>query len=144
MSDDEEDYITFGKPLKELEEGEKIRKRPIAVEEQIALDKHGKRRFHGAFQGGFSAGFFNTVDTPQGWTPAQFKSSRDKNRGADKDIAATTADGGDSRMDQRPEDFMDDEDFGSFGFAPQALKTKSRFQNNSSQEVTRFVQYFHA
>ena len=38
---------------------------------------------------------------------------------------------------------MDDEDFGSFGFAPHALKTKSRFQNNSSQEVTRFVLLAH-
>ena len=60
----------------EFVEGETIRKRPISVEEQIVTDRNGKRRFHGAFTGGFSAGFFNTVDTPQGFVPSHFKSSR--------------------------------------------------------------------
>jgi len=122
MSDDDDDFISFGKPLKELVEGENIRKRPISVEEQIATDGNGKRRFHGAFTGGFSAGFFNTVDTPQGWAPAQFKSSRD-----------TRPD----RQSQRPEDFMDSEDFGDFGFAPHAVKTKSKFQSSKSEESAR-------
>ena len=42
---------------------------------------------------------------------------------------------------QKPEDFMDDEDFGSFGFASQALKTKSRFQTTKAgqTEKARFV-----
>jgi len=120
MSDDEEDYVSFGKPLNELVEGENIRKRPISVEEQIATDRNGKRRFHGAFTGGFSAGHFNTVDTPQGWTPLQFKSSRDSKT---------------DKKEQKPEDFMDDEDFSAFGFAPHALKTKSSFQ--SSDESSR-------
>ena len=141
MSDeDENDYIQFGKPLKELTEGENIRKRPISVEEQIVTDRNGKRRFHGAFTGGFSAGFFNTVDTPQGWTPSQFKSSRGGSSGAAVAEAEKQDVGGGSgrsKFSQRPEDFMDDEDFGSFGFAPHALKTKARFQNNSSQETTR-------
>ena len=48
-----------------------------------------------------------------GWVPSQFKSSR--------------ADKGD-RGGQKPEDFMDDEDRGAFGFAAEALKTKSGFQ----------------
>ena len=39
-------------------------------------DENGKRRFHGAFTGGFSAGYWNTVGSRDGWTPAQFKSSR--------------------------------------------------------------------
>ncbi|KAI3781549.1 hypothetical protein L2E82_11566 [Cichorium intybus] len=38
-------------------------------------DEEGRTRFHGAFSGGFSAGYFNTV----GWTPQTFTSSR-KNR----------------------------------------------------------------
>ena len=29
----------------------------------------GKRRFHGAFTGGFSAGHWNTVGTEEGWAP---------------------------------------------------------------------------
>lgn len=44
--------------------------------DQYAVDAHGRRRFHGAFTGGFSAGFGNTVGTQEGWTPATFKSSR--------------------------------------------------------------------
>lgn len=44
--------------------------------DQYAVDAHGRRRFHGAFTGGFSAGFGNTVGTPEGWAPASFKSSR--------------------------------------------------------------------
>ena len=29
-------------------------------------DKQGRRRFHGAFTGGFSAGYYNTVGTEEG------------------------------------------------------------------------------
>ena len=36
----------------------------------------GKRRFHGAFTGGFSAGHWNTVGSEEGWAPKEFKSSR--------------------------------------------------------------------
>ena len=36
----------------------------------------GKRRFHGAFTGGFSAGHWNTVGTEEGWAPQEFRSSR--------------------------------------------------------------------
>uniref|UniRef100_A0A0E0AA12 G patch domain-containing protein TGH homolog n=1 Tax=Oryza glumipatula TaxID=40148 RepID=A0A0E0AA12_9ORYZ len=42
-------------------------------------DEEGRRRFHGAFTGGFSAGYYNTVGTKEGWTPQTFTSSR-KNR----------------------------------------------------------------
>ena len=116
MSDDEDDYVAFGVALKPLEAGDTIRKKPIAVEEQIVRDVNGIRRFHGAFTGGFSAGHFNTVNTPQGWYPKQFKSTREKKE---------------DRKQQRPEDFMDDEDLGEFGFAAQALKTKSNFQRGA-------------
>ncbi len=44
-------------------------------------DQQGRRRFHGAFTGGYSAGHFNTVGSKEGWTPAQFVSSR-QNRAA--------------------------------------------------------------
>lgn len=51
-------------------------KKPITVADQIAVDANGKRRFHGAFTGGFSAGFWNTVGSLEGWKPQAFKSSR--------------------------------------------------------------------
>lgn len=39
-------------------------------------DEQGRVRFHGAFTGGFSAGYFNTVGSSEGFQPAQFVSSR--------------------------------------------------------------------
>ena len=42
----------------------------------------GRRRFHGAFTGGYSAGFFNTVGSKEGWAPATFKSSREQRAGS--------------------------------------------------------------
>ncbi|CAI6256082.1 unnamed protein product [Periconia digitata] len=62
---------------------------------QTVTDERGRRRLHGAFTGGFSAGYFNTVGSKEGWAPSAFVSSR-TNRKAD---AA-----------QRAEDFMDEED----------------------------------
>lgn len=88
-------------------------------------DDQGRRRFHGAFTGGFSAGYFNTVGSkegkydrriteycffvfafaservlivpfaPAGWAPSSFVSTRG-NRS--------------DRQQFKPEDFMDEED----------------------------------
>jgi G patch domain-containing protein 1 len=76
-------------------------------------DEQGRRRLHGAFTGGFSAGYFNTVGSKEGtfisisltlvfydrifsgWTPSTFVSSR-------SDRA--------KQKGSRPEDFMDEED----------------------------------
>jgi len=52
------------------------------------------RRFHGAFTGGFSAGYYNTVGSLEGWTPRTFKSSRNSK-------CVTTS--------QNAYDFMDEE-----------------------------------
>ena len=60
-------------------------------------DKQGRRRFHGAFTGGFSAGYYNTVGSEEGWTPSTFQSSRSKR-------AKTGA------YTQRVADFADEED----------------------------------
>lgn len=43
---------------------------------QEVRDDQGRRRFHGAFTGGWSAGYFNTVGTAEGWAPTAFTSSR--------------------------------------------------------------------
>ena len=57
---------------------------------------HGKNkrppRFHGAFTGGFSAGYFNTVGSKEGWKPSE-----------------------DARREQRLEDFMDEQDHEEWG-----------------------------
>ena len=43
---------------------------------QEPMDAQGRRRFHGAFTGGFSAGYYNTAGSAEGWTPSAFHSSR--------------------------------------------------------------------
>ena len=48
---------------------------------QEVTDEEGRRRFHGAFTGGYSAGYYNTVGSLEGWQPSTFKSSRDKRAG---------------------------------------------------------------
>ena len=63
-------------------------------------DAEGRRRFHGAFTGGFSAGYYNTVGSAEGWTPAQASSSKER---------LAQAAGGAGGL-QRPEDFFDEED----------------------------------
>lgn len=116
-------------------------------------------RFHGAFTGGFSAGYFNSVGTKEGWTPSTFVSS--KGQRAETKRA-------------RPQDFMDDEvsarfyislstlllkcpsivhmsldvlvvpfcygyltyslqDLGEFGISPQVIQATSNFDSNRDQ-----------
>ncbi|XVE56710.1 hypothetical protein DITRI_Ditri04bG0032700 [Diplodiscus trichospermus] len=89
MDSDEEDYVFFGTPIEREEEITNRRKKAAAEAsgnlrslpswKQEVRDEEGRRRFHGAFTGGFSAGYYNTVSTKEGWTPQTFTSSR-KNR----------------------------------------------------------------
>jgi G patch domain-containing protein 1 len=72
---DDEDYVVYGTPLEREEElGPRKRKealdqgqaRRVAPWNQEVTDSEGRRRFHGAFSGGFSAGYFNTVGSKEG------------------------------------------------------------------------------
>ncbi|XP_014100323.3 G patch domain-containing protein 1 homolog [Bactrocera oleae] len=112
---DEAGLHRFGTTLPELDEDSVPSKKPIRLEDQIVTDENGKRRFHGAFTGGFSAGYWNTVGSQEGWTPATFKSSRSEKAA--------------QRLQQRPDDFMDDEDRGEFGIAPQRLQTRAEYSS---------------
>lgn len=78
-------------------------------------DERGRKRLHGAFTGGWSAGYFNTVGSKEGWTPSTFVSSRTNRR---KDDTAP--------KQQRPEDFMDEEDLADAEEA-QKLQTAQGF-----------------
>lgn len=93
--------------------------------DQVAVDSNGRRRFHGAFTGGFSAGFWNTVGSREGWVPSEFKSSR-----AEK--AAQRV--------QQASDFMDEEDVGEFGIAPQRIQTTDDFGPDARQRNKRKLQ----
>ncbi|GJT02330.1 G patch domain-containing protein TGH [Tanacetum coccineum] len=87
-SEDDADFVFYGTPI-EREEDQISRKRKSVAEasgqlrtvpahKQEVRDEEGRRRFHGAFSGGFSAGYFNTVGSKEGWTPQTFTSSRKK------------------------------------------------------------------
>lgn len=94
----------------------------ITLADQIAVDSNGKRRFHGAFTGGFSAGYWNTVGSRDGWTPSEFKSSRGEKA---------------TRRVQRPSDFMDEEDVGEFGIAPQRIQTTEDFGSSEGRQKNK-------
>ncbi|PIC37852.1 hypothetical protein B9Z55_010053 [Caenorhabditis nigoni] len=101
------------------EEGVTVSKKPTQIHEEIATDEKGKRRFHGAFTGGFSAGYWNTVGSKQGWVPQVFSSSKDA-RG--------------DQIKQRAEDFMDAEDLGEYGIGNRSIKQTSTFGDGGSQK----------
>jgi len=118
MDDNENPNVKFGKALEQYDETNLPSKHSnVPVFEQVVTDEEGRRRFHGAFTGGFSAGYYNTVGSKDGWQPSTFKSSR-KNK---KENA---------RNQYRPEDFMDEEDMGDFGIAPKTIMTKNDFSSN--------------
>lgn len=92
-----ENFVLVGTPLPSLAKRDPNEGKPEW--EQEVRDEQGRRRFHGAFTGGWSAGYFNTVGSKEGWTPSTFTSSRNS-RGKETQ----------QRPAQRPEDFMDEED----------------------------------
>ncbi|KAH9951091.1 hypothetical protein B0H21DRAFT_705771 [Amylocystis lapponica] len=89
-----ESFCLIGTPLPPLEKS-KDTGEFVPLWKQEVKDEKGRRRLHGAFTGGFSAGYFNTVGSQEGWAPSTFVSSRSERA---KQKAA------------RPEDFMDEED----------------------------------
>ncbi|TFK48436.1 hypothetical protein OE88DRAFT_524979 [Heliocybe sulcata] len=88
-----ENFCLIGTPLPPLEKRDAGEFVPLWKQE--VRDEKGRRRLHGAFTGGFSAGYFNSVGSKEGWAPSTFVSSR-SDRAKQKQA--------------RPEDFMDDED----------------------------------
>ncbi|KAJ7315466.1 G patch domain-containing protein 1 [Desmophyllum pertusum] len=118
---DDEDFASFGTPFEPVED-DAPRKKAVPIHEQVVTDTEGRRRFHGAFTGGFSAGYFNSVGTKEGWQPATFVSSRSQKL---------------EQRSQRPEDFMDDEDMGEFGIAPKRITTKEEFLSQGSELQNR-------
>uniref|UniRef100_A0A672QTD0 G-patch domain-containing protein n=1 Tax=Sinocyclocheilus grahami TaxID=75366 RepID=A0A672QTD0_SINGR len=118
--DSDEDFVTYGTPLEPLEEDEPVRK-PVPVHEQTVKDEKGRyKRFHGAFTGGFSAGYFNTVGSQEGWTPSTFVSSRQQKA---------------EKPNIRPEDFMDEEDFSEHGIAPREIVPTDDFASGKKDQL---------
>ncbi|XP_041125054.1 G patch domain-containing protein 1 [Polyodon spathula] len=119
-SGSEEDCVTYGTPLEPLEEDEPLKK-PIRLQDQTVKDEKGRfQRFHGAFTGGFSAGYFNTAGSKEGWAPSTFVSSRQQK--AEKQLF-------------RPEDFMDEEDLSEHGIAPKEIMTTDDFSSKAKDRI---------
>ncbi|KAF9405494.1 hypothetical protein BGZ94_003510 [Podila epigama] len=93
----DETFVLVGTPFPQTKRTDDFGepKRPNPTKDLEVRDEQGRRRFHGAFTGGFSAGYYNTVGSKEGWAPSEFVSSRDKRW---------------NKKVSRPEDFMDEED----------------------------------
>ncbi|MCJ1475606.1 hypothetical protein MMC13_004269 [Lambiella insularis] len=91
-------YVVYGTPLPSLDLHVRDDGSYVPLWKQEVTDDRGRKRLHGAFTGGFSAGYFNTVGSKEGWAPSTFvssKSDRKKNG---------------PFVPQKAEDFMDEED----------------------------------
>ncbi|KAH8709410.1 WHI2-like protein P4H10.16c [Beauveria bassiana] len=113
-SDQHAPYAAFGTPLPDENEGRDDGSY-LPLWKQDVRDERGRKRLHGAFTGGWSAGYFNTVGSKEGWTPSTFVSSRNSRNKFDQ-----------RTIEQRAQDFMDDEDLADAAEAQQ-LKTSQAF-----------------
>ncbi|KAG6012311.1 hypothetical protein E4U54_007606 [Claviceps lovelessii] len=99
-------YALFGTPLPD-ENDARDDGSYLPLWKQDVRDEKGRRRLHGAFTGGWSAGYFNTVGSKEGWTPSTFVSSRATKR---KDGATPATSATPATTQQRAEQYMDEED----------------------------------
>ena len=122
-----------------------------------------RKRFHGAFTGGFSAGYFNTVGSKEGWKPRQENDGNDggnddvdnddenEGRKVEKEPTSVTKDmkddgrrRGRKQTVQRKEDFMDDQDFNEWGgptsvqesYATSGSKSEGHRDKNRTSKTT--------
>ncbi|OMO51958.1 SWAP/Surp [Corchorus capsularis] len=125
MDSDEEDYVFFGTPIEREEEITNRRKKAAAESsgnlrsvvpwKQEVRDEEGRRRFHGAFTGGFSAGYYNTVGSKEGWAPQSFTSSR-KNRAEVKQQSIFSFLDDDEKAELEGQHLGTSSQFDTFGF----------------------------
>ena len=99
-------------------------------------DEQGRQRFHGAFTGGFSAGYFNTVGSVEGFQPKKFISRRnDPSTSSSNDDPGTVGRRG-SKFTHKPEDYMDEEDFSEFGIAPNKAKVGNESESANLSDLS--------
>jgi hypothetical protein len=101
-----------GTPLEDHKETTLTGRGLLPWQQKVADERTGKRRFHGAFSGGFSAGYHNTCGSELGWTPTQFVSSRSARNKTKQEVA----------------DFMDDEDLGELDMSSTLRTTSDYFE----------------
>ncbi|KAI8834772.1 hypothetical protein BJ741DRAFT_565312 [Chytriomyces cf. hyalinus JEL632] len=108
--DDLDEGAFFGtmQPATAKDVSAKDRNSVLPVFLQEARDENGRKRLHGAFTGGFSAGYYNTVGSKEGWQPSTFQSSRSAR----------------NKMEQKAEDYMDEEDLAEIKNAKKVTATE--------------------
>ncbi|KAJ3242202.1 hypothetical protein HDU81_006614 [Chytriomyces hyalinus] len=108
--DDLDEGAFFGtmQPATAKDVSAKDRNSVLPVFLQEARDENGRKRLHGAFTGGFSAGYYNTVGSKEGWQPSTFQSSRSAR----------------NKLEQKAEDYMDDEDLAEIKNAKKVTATE--------------------
>ncbi|KAI3504729.1 hypothetical protein L1887_26412 [Cichorium endivia] len=146
MASDEEDFVFFGTPIEREEDITSRKKKSIAEAsgqlrtlapwKQEVRDEEGRRRFHGAFSGGFSAGYFNTVGSKEGWTPQTFTSSR-KNRAEIKQQDLSNFLDDDEKAELEGNSLGTSMQFDTFGFtaAEMARKQVEKEQNERPSAI---------
>ncbi|KAH6616934.1 hypothetical protein F5144DRAFT_633238 [Chaetomium tenue] len=127
LSAQQSPYVAFGTPLPPQDPEVRDDGSYVPIWKQEVRDERGRKRLHGAFTGGFSAGYFNTVGSKEGWTPSTFVSSRTNRR---KDDPKTSR--------QRAEDFMDEEDLAD-AEESRKIQTQAAFASlgTTSDDATR-------
>lgn len=134
MDTDEGDYVFFGTPIEREEDITTSRRKKSIAEsaghlrtlpswKQEVRDEDGRRRFHGAFTGGFSAGYYNTVGSKEGWTPQSFTSSR-KNRAQVKEQSILNFLDDDEKTELEGNSMGSSSQFDTFGFTATEIARK--------------------
>ncbi|KAJ7956557.1 G patch domain-containing protein TGH [Quillaja saponaria] len=133
MESDEEDFVFYGKPIDREEDIGSRKKKAVAeasgqlrslpVWKQEVTDEEGRRRFHGAFTGGFSAGYYNTAGSKEGWAPQAFTSSR-KNRAEVKQQSILNFLDEDEKTELEDRSLSTSSQFDTFGFTTAEIARK--------------------
>ncbi|KDE06909.1 hypothetical protein MVLG_02797 [Microbotryum lychnidis-dioicae p1A1 Lamole] len=126
----DESFVEIGTALPSLSSTKTDTNEFKPLWEQEVFDDQGRKRLHGAFTGGFSAGYYNTVGSKEGWTPSTFKSSRAKRNDSQRKSSST----GSSLVDAAKH-FMDDEDLEELANSRQ-LETSSSYAAPSPSSST--------
>ncbi|GAA5876541.1 hypothetical protein JCM3774_003131 [Rhodotorula dairenensis] len=114
-----ESFVSIGTALPALTDNKKDKNEFKPVWDQEVYDEQGRRRFHGAFTGGFSAGYYNSVGSKEGWKPSTFKSSR-SSRASQQNRSVTDA----------AREFMDEEDLAELA-SSRTIETSSSYASSS-------------
>lgn len=133
MDSDEEDFVFHGTPIEREEDVSSRKKKALAEAsgnlrtlpawKQEVRDEEGRRRFHGAFTGGFSAGYYNSVGSKEGWAPQSFTSSR-KSRAEVKQQSILNFLDEDEKVELEGRSLATSSQFDTFGFTAAELARK--------------------